>query len=66
MIAYEIAFLDLEPGPPFCPFDYLRVEKMVDDEWVVQKDPSFLWERYCGAMRPMGFIDTNSNKVMSF
>jgi len=24
-ISYEIAYLDLEPGPPFCPFDYLQV-----------------------------------------
>lgn len=65
-IAYEIAFLDLEPGPPFCPFDYLSVEKMVGEEWVTQADPSFLWERYCGAMRPMGFIETDTNKVLNY
>ena len=29
-----------------------------------QVDPSFHWERYCGAMRPMGFVDTFSNKVI--
>ena len=33
-ISYEIAFLDLEPGPPFCPFDYLEIEKEVDGEFV--------------------------------
>ena len=62
-IAFEIAFLDLEPGPPFCPFDYIDVEKMIDGEWQTQIDPSFLWKRYCGAMRPMGYIETDSNKV---
>lgn len=63
VISYEIPFMDIEPGPPFCPFDYLQVEKWQDDDWVIQIDPSFNWERYCGAMRPMGFIETNSNKV---
>ena len=26
-LTYEIAYIDIEPGPPFCPFDYLTVEK---------------------------------------
>ena len=63
VISYEIPFMDIEPGPPFCPFDYLQVEKWEDGDWVRQIDPSFNWERYCGAMRPMGFVETNSNKV---
>jgi hypothetical protein len=62
-IAYEIAYLDLEPGPPFCPFDYLEVMKKVNGEFVPQRDPSFLWQRYCGAMRPMGFTETDSNEI---
>ena len=41
-LSYEIAYMDIEPGPPFCPFDYLAVEKEVNGEWVTHADPSFL------------------------
>ena len=37
VISYEIAFMDIEPGPPFCPFDYLSVQKMEEGEWVRQE-----------------------------
>jgi len=59
-IIFEFMYVDLEPGPPTCPFDYIEIFDGTD------LDKPWRNERICGADRPGNFYSTSNYMQVKF
>ena len=59
-IQFEFVYIDLEPGPPTCQFDYIEIYDGADLEAPVRN------ERICGSDRPGHFYSTSNYIEIKF